>query len=95
MSPVIPHFSNECLQNIDTNESVWPSYDKNILFEDKIKIVVQINGKKRSLIETKAGISEENVLELINNDKTLLKYLNKAKIKRKIYVKDKLINLII
>ena len=95
MSPVIPHFSNECLQNIDAKESVWPSYDKNILFEDKIKIVVQINGKKRSLLETKAGISEENVLELINNDKTLLKYLNNTNIKRKIYVKDKLINLII
>ena len=95
MSPVIPHFSNECLQNIDSKENSWPSYDENILYEDKIKIVVQINGKKRSLLETKPGISEENVLELINNDKTLLKYLNNTNIKRKIYVKDKLINLII
>ncbi len=95
MSPVIPHFSNECLQNIDSREISWPSYDENILYEDKIKIVVQINGKKRSLLETKPGISEENVLELINNDKTLLKYLNNTNIKRKIYVKDKLINLII
>ena len=95
MSPVIPHFSNECLQNINSNENSWPSYDENLLYEDKIKIVVQINGKKRSLLETKPGISEENVLELINNDKTLLKYLNNTNIKRKIYVKDKLINLII
>ena len=95
MSPVIPHFSNECLQNLNSKESSWPSYDENILYEDKIKIVVQINGKKRSLLQTKPGISEENVLELINNDKTLLKYLNNANIKRKIYVKDKLINLII
>ena len=95
MSPVIPHFSNECLQNIDSEGNSWPNYDENILYEDKIKIVVQINGKKRSLLETKPGISEENVLELINNDKTLLKYINKTKIKRKIYVKDKLINLII
>ena len=47
------------------------------------------------MLETKPGISEENVLELINNDKTLLKYINNKKIKRKIYVKDKLINLII
>jgi len=95
MSPVIPHFANECLHNIDSKENSWPSYDENILYEDKIKIVVQINGKKRSLLETKPGISEENVLELINNDKTLLKYLNNKNIKRKIYVKDKLINLII
>ena len=95
MSPVIPHFANECLHNIDSKENSWPSYDENILYEDKIKIVVQINGKKRSLLEAKPGISEENVLELINNDKTLLKYLNNTNIKRKIYVKDKLINLII
>ena len=95
MSPVIPHFSNECLQNIDSKDNSWPSYDKNILYEDKIKIVVQINGKKRGLLETKPGISEEYVLELINNDKTLFKYLNNETIKRKIYVKNKLINLII
>ena len=83
MSPVIPHFSNECLQILTSKENTWPSYDENILYEDKIKIVVQINGKKRSLLETKPGISEENVLELINNDKTLLKYLNKQKLKEK------------
>ena len=46
MSPVIPHFSNECLQNIDSKENFWPSYDENILYEDKIKIVVKLMEKK-------------------------------------------------
>ena len=54
MKPIIPHFANECLSmiNISTNIS-WPSYDKNLIQEDNIKIVVQINGKKREIFEVK------------------------------------------
>ncbi len=95
MSPVIPHFSNECLQNIGSKKNTWPNHNEEILYEDKIKIVVQINGKKRGLLETKPEISEDKVLEMINNDETLFKYLNNETIKRKIYIKNKLINLII
>ena len=41
------------------------------------------------------GISEEKLMELIKSDKSLNKHLEGALIKRKIYIKDKLINLII
>ena len=61
----------------------------------KINIVVQINGKKRELINTSPNMSEENLFELINKNQALNKYLHNQKIKRKIYIKDKLINIII
>ena len=63
--------------------------------EDTVKIVIQINGKKRGLIETNKDISEEKLFEIINNDETITKYFNEKNVKRKIYIKDKLMNIII
>ena len=94
--PIIPHFSNECLGLLGAKESTkWPKYDESIIEEDFVNIVVQINGKKRELINTKPNMSEENLFEIINKNETLSKYLQNQKIKRKIYIKDKLINIII
>ena len=95
MMPVIPHFSNECLKIINATNIKWPSYNEKDIKEDIINIVIQINGKKRSLISTKPDISEESLMEIINKDEKLLKHLNEAEIKRKIYIKNKLINIII
>ena len=95
MSPAIPHFASECLSLINSKNISWPSFDEKILQEDTIKIVVQINGKKRGLIETNKDITEENLLIIIHEDEKLEKYLQQSKIKKKIYIKNKLINLII
>ena len=94
MTPVIPHFSNECLKMINAKSIKWPSYDEKDIKEDIINIVIQINGKKRSLISTKPDISEENLMELINKDEKLFKHFNGKEIKRKIFIKNKLINII-
>ena len=93
--PVIPHFANECLNLINKKKHEWPEYNENLIKEENIKIVVQINGKKRDLINTYYDISEEDLFKLINNNKTLSKYIEKKDIKRKIYIKNKLINIII
>ena len=70
---------------------VW----KKDIKEDIINIVIQINGKKRSLISTKPDISEENLMELIDKDEKLFKHINGKEIKRKIFIKNKLLNIII
>ena len=46
ITPVIPHLSNECLEQLKINNLNWPSIDEKFLNEEKINIVVQINGKK-------------------------------------------------
>ncbi len=95
MTPIIPHFSYECLQLINAKDISWPNYDESLLKKDIVNIVIQINGKKRGLLQTKPNISEENLFKLINKDATLIKYLKETSIKKKIYIKDKLINIII
>ena len=95
MMPIIPHFSNECLKLLNKEVFKWPEFDETILKKEKINIVIQINGKKRGLVVTKPNISEEDLFDIINKDKTINKYLIGNKLKRKIYVKDKLMNIII
>ena len=95
ITPVVPHFSSECLQLLNSKEKRWPKYDENEQQENTVKIVIQINGKKRGLIETKKEISEEKLFEIISNDETITKYFDEKNVKRKIYIKDKLMNIII
>ena len=95
MTPILPHFANECLSMIEVKNFKWPQYDDTMLKEEVIKIVIQINGKKRGLIQTKPNINEEKLFEIIENDEKIMKFLIQKNIKKKIYIKDKLLNIII
>ena len=93
--PIIPHFSNECLELLNTKDLKWPKYDLSLVKDEEINIVIQINGKKRGLIKTKPNITEDDLFKIVKKEETLSKYFDNVEIKRKIYVKDKLINIII
>ena len=95
MTPILPHFANECLSIIKAKNLKWPDYDFSMLKEDNINIVIQINGKKRGLVQTIPNISEEKLLEIVKNDEKMNKYFEQKNIKKKIYIKDKLLNIII
>ena len=95
MQPIIPHFSSECLNLININNIKWPEFDEKLIKEDTINLVVQINGKKRGLIKIKPDKSEKELLDIVKKDQKIFKYLGNDKIKKKIYVKNKLINIIV
>ena len=95
MMPIVPHFSNECLKLLNKEIFKWPEFNEAILKQEKINIVIQINGKKRGLVVTKPNVTEKALFDIINKDKTINKYLSGNKLKRKIYIKDKLMNIII
>ena len=76
-------------------EQNWPSYDESLLIEDEVKLVIQVNGKKRALIAVIRDIEENKLLEQIKRDKLLIKYTENKKIKKVIFVKNRLINIII
>ena len=96
LMPVVPHFSCEALEALNIKKNMfWPNYDNKILSETSISYVIQINGKKRALIQGPKNISETEILDLISKEVNLKKYTEDKQIKRKIFVPNKLINLII
>ena len=94
--PIIPHFASECLEDIGfQNEYNWPKHDEKALEEERVSIVVQINGKKRSILNTKKGLGETEILDYSKKDKNIFKYLDNKKIVKIIFIKDKLINILL
>ena len=94
--PIIPHFSNEALETINSNDDLtWPSYDESILVEKVIPYVIQINGKKRELIQAQREISKEDLIKLVKQNEKIKKYLKNQNIKKEIFVPNKLINIIV
>ncbi len=95
MLPIIPHFASESLKLFNVNYLKWPEYDKKLLIDEIIKFVVQINGKTRGIIETNRDITDDVLIAKIKQQKHLKKYLINKEIKKKIFIPNKLINLIV
>ncbi len=94
MLPIIPHLANECLELLNIHKNKWPEYDEKLLIEEIIPYVIQINGKKRGIIEAKRDILEEELIKILVKENSINKYLIEKEIKKKIFVPNKLINII-
>jgi leucyl-tRNA synthetase len=96
MHPVIPHLAGECLSELDPNMILkWPSIDRKKILNKNYNIVVQINGKKRALINLDYEISETQLILKIKENPLINKFIKNEEFKKTIYIKNKLINIII
>ena len=95
MSPFIPHLANECLSDIGSEDTKWPTISKDELIEERINFVVQINGKKRALLNVLRNIDEKALLKIIQENKETEKLLKNQNIKKTIFVSNRLINIIL
>ena len=96
ISPLIPHFANECFYELSPEKSMkWPLTDNSKFKEDSVNFVIQFNGKKRGNLLTKSNILEEELMIEIQKDEKLKKYLTGKKIERRFFVKNRLINILL
>jgi len=95
MSPFIPHFTSECLDNLGIKQIIWPTVSKEELIEEEINFVVQINGKKRALLKVKRDMDENTILKEIRSNIETTKLLQNQKIQNIIFVSNRLINIIL
>ncbi len=95
MIPFIPHLANECLEGLNCkNIDNWPKVDKKNISE-LIKVAIQINGKTRDIIKIEKNNSEQKIHKEIMKDSKAKKYIENKKIRKTIFVKNKIINYII
>lgn len=98
--PITPHICfklYEILGNkgeIDTDAS-WPQADKDALVADEVTLVVQVNGKLRNRINVAANADENTVKEAALADESIAKFVTGKEIKKVIYVKGRLINIVV
>jgi leucyl-tRNA synthetase len=98
ISVFIPFVSNECWEKItgknDLNEQNWPKTEDFSLTKENFDIVIQINGKKRAIINANKDEKEENILSKSLAIKNIKVILEKKIIKKKIFIKNKLLNIV-
>ena len=96
MMPIVPHMTNECLSEfVKKDIQFWPVVNKKYLQTKKNNIVIQINGKKRALLLIEESINEKELIKKVKKIKEIEKILFEKEIIKTIFIKDKLINLII
>ena len=77
------------------HQSKWPKWDKSKIIEANIKIVLQVNGKVRAAISVNHDISEEDVKSEALKCPAILPWIQDKEIKRIIYVKGRLVNIVV
>ena len=96
LTPIIPHFAEECLNELGITDKVhWPNLEEKYLKEDNVEIVIQINGKKRLTVKSKIDSIEKEIYDNVIKTDYFMKNYNNSKIKKIIFVKNRLMNLII
>ena len=98
ISAFIPYVANECWEKItgkqDINLQEWPRIDDSLLSKENYDIVIQINGKKRAIINATNNENEENILSKSLAIKNIQVILDKKIITKKIFIKNKLLNIV-
>ena len=94
--PFVPHLANECLQNLNAKSShKWPEILQKEIANLKIKLVIQVNGKTRDVIEIDRDMEEKKVINLIRKKDKIKNFLKGKEIVKHIYIKNKLINFVV
>ncbi|MBU2444576.1 MAG: leucine--tRNA ligase [Bacteroidetes bacterium] len=100
LAPLAPHLAEECWSLIGKSKSifeepVWFNYDEKGIIEDKVTLAVQVNGKLRAAIEVDIDGDEGFIKETAKQDSRVAKFLENKQIVKEIYVKNKILNIVV
>jgi leucyl-tRNA synthetase len=73
----------------------WPKYDEELVKKQKFELVIQVNGKVRDKIEVDINISQKEAEKLVLERERIKKWLSNKKPKVVIFIKGRLINIVI
>jgi len=93
LTPLAPHLAHECCEKIN-KKFYWPKYNSKLLEEENCTIVIQVNGRKRALLEMPINTEELTVIKNSKEIENVSKHINNTTIIKNIYIKNKLINFI-
>ncbi len=98
--PVAPFLAEELWElgggKFSVLDNGWPKYDSSLVKDEEVEVIVQINGKMRDKLQVSAKISQkkDEVISLAKKSEKIAKYLSGKKIKKEVFVKGRLVNLV-
>ncbi len=96
MMPVLPHIVSEAIQDLNIKDvPMWPKSDPKYLQEEFVNVVIQINGKKKSLVKIEKDLEDKDLIAKIKKDQKISLILKEKNLLKYIVVKNKLVNFIV
>ncbi len=99
LSPIAPHICQYLWDNFYGEdfdiESSWPEVNENLLEIEEFELIIQVNGKVRGKLKVSKGVEQEEIKEMALNVENVNNFIGSSKLKKTIYVKEKLINFVI
>jgi len=98
LAPFAPHISEELWSLLGHNCSIfkekWPEYVDDLAKDKILEIPIQVNGKLRSKLFVSEEITEEEIKNLALIDDKVKIYIEGKNLKKVIYIKNKLLNIV-
>ena len=99
LNPFAPHVTEEIWEQQGFGgmlaDGHWVDYDEAKCVDDEIEIVAQINGKVKSKLMIPAEIDSAEAIALAKQDETVAKAIAGKNIVKEIYVKGRLVNIVV
>ena len=99
ISPFAPHFAEELWERTGHQGSIfkqsWPAWDETYTTFDTVTIAVQVNGRMRGKVTVEADSPEEVVVGAAMEDPGVSRHLDGKEIRKNIYVKNRILNLVV
>jgi leucyl-tRNA synthetase len=97
LHPIAPHITEELWRLLGHRQSLlrcgWPAYDESLLAQQKVTLVVQVNGKVRASLQAEPGLSAAQAEELARE--AAAKWLAGKEILKVVHVPDKLVSFVV
>ena len=99
LSPFAPHLCEELWERMGHKtfliHSPWPPFDPDLATEEKVTIVVQVSGKLRDKFEAERDLAEDQIKEMALGSNRIKNIVGEKKVKKIIYIKNKLVNIVL
>ena len=99
ISPLAPHLAEELWQKLGHKSLVslqkWPKHENKFLTEENTNLIVQINGKKKLVMNIKKGLTKEQTEKIVLENSSIIKIIESSNYKKIIIIPDRVVNLVI
>ncbi|MFT7557749.1 MAG: leucyl-tRNA synthetase [Planctomycetota bacterium] len=99
LAPFAPHLTEELWQQFGEEGSIhvsgWPDHDVVLATDEMVSVGIQINGKKREVIEVSVDADEETVREAVLELENVQKWVAGKEIKMFKYVPGRIVTIVV
>ena len=96
--PFVPHITEELWGMLGEDRHFikrpWPEYKEAYVKEERVVIVVEVNGKLRDRLEVERDIEEPRLIDIVYSLDKIKRYIDGKEIKKTIVVPNKLVNIV-